>query len=184
MSTREISSDLSTSRDTAHPFATQSKSVIMTVNGISAFKSGRYAAWVVGRCRFVYLSHLFTHLVTDFGFHRPSSALIYAGGTGFVVRQPVTFLLAYFAGHVRSFKNTERSSWKSRASTLFSYFCSVISCGLNSTRNSMITTFDLLFMARNITCGSGRETTIESRNVRMDNTCSMSCNVIHAQTGQ
>lgn len=138
--------------------------------------------WLVAAGLFIFLISLRTWSQT-LGFHRPSSALIYAGGTGSVVRQPVTFLLAYFAGHVRSFKNTERSSWKSRASTLCSYFCSVISCGLNSTRN-MITTFDLLFMARNITCGSGRETTIESRNVRTDNTCSMSCNVIHAQTGQ
>jgi hypothetical protein len=53
MSIRETSSDLSILRDTAHPFATQSKSGIVTVNGIYGFNSGRSAAGVVGLCRFV-----------------------------------------------------------------------------------------------------------------------------------
>jgi len=71
--------------------------------------------------------------------------------------QTVTSLLAYVVGHVGSFKNTERSSWKSQASTLCSFFLFRHFLRIEWYEN-MIMTYDSLFVAQNVTRGSGRKT--------------------------
>lgn len=54
-----------TLRNTACPFAGQSKGIILTVNH---FHGSNAVSGLDGDCRFVYYSHLLTHLFIDFGF--------------------------------------------------------------------------------------------------------------------
>ena len=97
------------------------------------------------------------------GFHRPSPGPICAGGTESAVMHSTTSLRVDVAYHVSSSRNTERSNWKSRASTSCSYLlylCSVISCVTNSAGNMIIVfdwIFDWLFVSRNVTRGMGRK---------------------------
>lgn len=115
MCTHGTSSELSTLRHTAHPFASQSEGVTANANVIHYSNS---PAWD-GQRGFVYQFHLLVRLLSsiDLDFHRPSLGPGYAGGTEFVVMRSVMSLRADYVERVSSFKNTERSNRKSRAST-------------------------------------------------------------------
>ena len=112
MCTRGTSSELSTLKHTVHPFASQSEGVTANANVIHCSNS---PAWD-GQRGFVYQSYLRAWSLT-LDFHRPSLGPGYAGGTEFVVMRSVMSLQADYAERVSSFKNTERSNRKSRAST-------------------------------------------------------------------
>jgi hypothetical protein len=124
MSTRGTISDLSTLRHKAYLFASRSKGIITTVCRISGSNSvsGRD-----GDYRFVFIPISLGTWSWTLGFHRPSPGRICAGGTESVGMDSPTSFQVHAAYHVSSSKNTERSNWKSRASTSCFCLCSIIS---------------------------------------------------------